>query len=211
MPSAPRAPEAAGHQDAVDAGQMRDRVFLLENLGIDPAQFDPGVVGDAAVGQRLLERFIGILQAGIFAGDGDRHLAFRPDHPVDDAHPLAQLRLSFIEPEIAADRGIEALAMQLQRHIVDGFGVERLDHPVGGDVAEQRDLAPRRLRDFPVAAAQQDVRLDAEAEQFLDAVLGRLGLELAGRRDPRHQRQMAEHGAFPAQLVAELPDRLEKR
>ena len=107
--------EAAGHQDAVDAGQVRDRVFLLEYLRIDPAQLDPCVVGDAAMGQRLLERFVGVLQAGIFAGDGDRHLAFRPDHPVDDAHPLAQLRLSGVEPEIAADRGIESFAVQLQR------------------------------------------------------------------------------------------------
>src|SRR5712691_13040232 len=42
-------------------------------------------------------------------------------------------------------------------------------------------------------------------------MLGRLGLQLAGRGDPRHQGQM--HVAYPlaAELVAELTNRFEKR
>ena len=60
-------------------------------------------------------------------------------------------------------------------------------------IAEQRDLLARAVRDRPLAAAQQDVGLDAEAEQFLGRMLGRLGLQLAGRGDPRHQGQVHEH------------------
>ncbi len=42
-------------------------------------------------------------------------------------------------------------------------------------------------------------------------MLGRLGLELAGRGDPRHQRQVHIHDLLAPEFVAELPDRLEER
>src|SRR5687767_9823452 len=43
--------EAAGHQDAVYAFEMLDRVLALEDFGIDPVEIDLHVVGDAAVAQ----------------------------------------------------------------------------------------------------------------------------------------------------------------
>ena len=66
------------------------------------------------------------------------------------------------------------------------------------DVAEQRDLALLVLGDRPVGAAQQDVRLDADRAQLLDRVLGRLGLQLAGRLDERQQGQMDVDGVARA-------------
>jgi hypothetical protein len=53
------------------------------------------------------------------------------------------------------------------RHIVDGIDVEGGNDAGFPEIAEQRDLLARALRDLPVAAAEQDVRLDAEAEQLL--------------------------------------------
>ena len=47
--------------------------------------------------------------------------------------------------------------------------------------------------------------------QFLDRMLGRLGLQLAGRRDVGHQRQVDVDGVVARQVVAELADRLEER
>jgi hypothetical protein len=54
------------------------------------------------------------------------------------------------------------------------------DHRFRHDVAEQGDLAPLVVRDMAVGPAQQHVRLDADLAQFLDRMLGRLGLQLAG-------------------------------
>ncbi len=42
-------------------------------------------------------------------------------------------------------------------------------------------------------------------------MLGRLGLQLAGRRDVGHQRQMDVDGVVARQVVAELADRLQER
>ena len=68
--------EAARHQDAVDPVELRRRVAVLEHLGLDPLEIDLHRVGDAAVVERLDQRLIGVLEAGVLADDGDRHLAF---------------------------------------------------------------------------------------------------------------------------------------
>ena len=62
-----------------------------------------------------------------------------------------------------------------------------------------------------VGAAQQDVRLDAEAGELLHAVLRRLGLHLAGGADERHQREMDVEDVLAAAVPAELADGFEER
>ena len=65
--------------------------------------------------------------------------------------------------------------------------------------------------DVAVGAHQQDVGRDADRAQFLDRMLRRLGLQLAGGRNVGHQRQVDVDGAAARQVVAELADRLEER
>src|SRR3546814_6304413 len=88
--------------------------------------------------------------------------------------PAGEVGLLRLQPEMAADLDVEALAVIGDRHLVDGVDVERRNHPLGAQIAEQRDLAPGVRRDLAVAAAQQDVGLDADAEQLLHRMLGRL-------------------------------------
>ena len=106
---------------------------------------------------------------------------------------------------------VEPLVVIGDRHVVDGGDVERRDDGALAHIAEQRELAPVALRDRPVAAHQQDVRLDADRAQLLDRVLRRLGLQLAGGGDVGHQRQVDVDRVAARQLVAELADRLEER
>ena len=72
--------EAAGHQHRVHAVQAVGLVGVRELLGIDPMQLDAHIVGDAAMHQRLVQRFVGVEQAGVLADDGDRDLALRALH-----------------------------------------------------------------------------------------------------------------------------------
>ena len=53
--------------------------------------------------------------------------------------------------------------------------------------------------------------LDTDAAQRGDRVLGRLGLQLAGRRQVGHQRDVQEEAVVPADVVAHLAGRLEER
>ena len=62
-----------------------------------------------------------------------------------------------------------------------------------------------------IAAAQQDVGLNTDGAQLLDAVLRGLGLQLLRRGDPGHQRDVHEQRVFAAQLMPQLADGFEKR
>ena len=78
-------------------------------------------------------------------------------------------------------------------------------------VAEQGDLLALAVGQRPVAAAQQDVGLDAEAGQLAHLMLGRLGLQLAGGGDLRHQRGVDADRLVAAEVVPQLADRLDER
>src|SRR5690606_10034281 len=78
------------------------------------------------------------------------------------------------------------------------------------DVAEQRQLAAVLLAHRLLAAADQDVGLDADLAQLGDRVLRRLRLHLAGRLQVGQQREVDEGDVLAADLEPELADRLEE-
>src|SRR5205814_3766590 len=75
----------------------------------------------------------------------------------------------------------------------------------------QGDLALELRLEEAIGAAQQDVRLDTDGSQIANAVLGRLGLELAGGADEGHQRQVNVERVVAADILTELPDGFEER
>ncbi len=75
----------------------------------------------------------------------------------------------------------------------------------------RRDLALERVRDLPVRTADDRVGLDTDVAQRRDRVLRRLGLELAGRRQVRHQADVQEEDVVAADVVADLTGRLQER
>jgi hypothetical protein len=105
-----------------------------------------------------------------------------------------------------ADDLVDHLVVEHGRDLVNGVGVETFDDGFRHHVAEQRDLAPLLDRNRAVGAAQQDVRLDADLAEFLDRMLGRLGLQLAGGRDVRQQCQMHVTDVVAALLDTHLAD-----
>jgi hypothetical protein len=109
-------------------------------------------------------------------------LVLRMLQRVDQVLPDREIGRLGQDAQLVADDLVEHLVVQHGRDLVDRIGIERLDHRLGLDVGEQRDLAPLVFRHRAVGAAQQDVGLDADLAQFLDRVLGRLGLQLAGGR-----------------------------
>ena len=97
-----------------------------------------------------------------------------------------------------------------QRHFVDGSHVFGGDDGFVLDVAEQRDLRLEFVREITVGAAEQNVRLNSDAQQFLDRVLGGLGLQLSGGGDVGHQRDVDEERVVAAQFLAHLADGFDK-
>jgi hypothetical protein len=62
-----------------------------------------------------------------------------------------------------------------------------------------------------VAAADQDVRLDADTAELTDRVLGGLGLHLSGGLQVRHQRDVQVEDVLLARVAAHLADGLQER
>ena len=203
--------EAAGHQDAGRAFEQPAAGLGFERLGLDPLDVDLQPVRESAVVQRLVEALVGVLVAGVLAHDMDGELVVGVLDVVDQRLPGAHVADRCRQPEPLQHHPVGALVAQLQRHLVDRVDVAGGDHRFLVDVAEQRDLLLQVAVEAAVGAAQQQIGLDADRAQVADAVLGRLGLQLAGRADERHQRQVDVERVLLADVLAELADGLEER
>ena len=62
-----------------------------------------------------------------------------------------------------------------------------------------------------LGAANQNVGLNTDLPQLADRVLRRLGLQLLGRLQIRHQREMNVQAILLADIERELADRFQKR
>ena len=185
---------------------------MLEGLALDPVQAHAHVTGQAAVDEGLDQRLVGVGQARVLAHYGDGDLAVGVGHAVGHPLPAGQVGLGggSQKAEDVEHFPVEALLVIVDGHGVDVGRVHGLDDRALPDIAELADLAALGRRDGLLAAAQQDVRLDADGPQFLDGVLGRLGLHLPGRLDVGQEGQVDVAGHAPGQLLAQLADGLEE-
>jgi hypothetical protein len=85
---------------------MGDGVVALEDLGVHPLQADLHVRAEAAMGQRLGQRLVGVEQHRVLADHGDRHLALGLAHRAHHAAPALEVGLLL---------GIEAEILQTSR------------------------------------------------------------------------------------------------
>ena len=98
-----------------------------------------------------------------------------------------------------------------ERHFVDGGHGFGADDGLLFHVAEGGDLLLDLAAQGAVGAAEQDVGLDADREQFFDRVLRGLGLQLLRGGDPGNQRDVNEDRVLAAQFLAHLADGFEER
>ena len=197
--------EAAGHDDAVDILKMRAGIALFEQLEVDPVDIDAHALGNAAMGERLDQRFIGVLEDRVLAHDSDRNLAIGMGDAVRNLPPHVELRRRCaVDAEGCQHLAVEPFLVVRQRHIVDVGHIERLYHGTFAHVTEQRNLGALALGHRFLGAAKQDIGLDADRAQLLDRVLRRLGLKLARGLHPGQQGQVDEDHVPARQLVADM-------
>ena len=96
-------------------------------------------------------------------------------------------RACFWNVELLEHDVVERLFFQKERYLVDRFGVQRSDNGARLDVTETGDLSAHFLVQGVLGAANEQVGLQAMREQRFHRMLGRLGLELAGSLQVRHQ------------------------
>src|SRR4051812_20053377 len=198
--------EAPGHQDRVHLLQAAEALVLFQLLGIEVVDVDAALRVDAGVLQRLVQRFVRVLQVEVFADEGDVDLVLWILLRLDDLAPGRKVGRARQDRKLVADDLVQHLVVQHHRDLVDRVHVPGRDHRLLLHVAEKRDLAPFFLGQRLDRAAKERVGLDADLAQLLDRVLRRLGLDLARRRDVRYERQVDVADVVAAELKPHLPD-----
>src|SRR5258708_6812955 len=166
---------------------------------------------DAGVRERLVERLVGILQVDVFADERDIDLVLRVPLRVDQLGPCRKVGRPGEDRGLVADDLVEHLLVQHHGDLVDRIHVPGRDHRLFLDVAKESDFPSLVFGQRPDRAAKERVGLDTDLAQLLDRVLGRLGLDLAGRGDVGHQREVDVADVVAAEVEPHLPDRLEER
>ena len=105
---------------------------------------------------------------------------------------------------------VKAFLVELEGHFVNIVHIHRREHGVLIHIAEQGDLAAQFFRNALLAAAQNNVGLNADGEQFLDAVLGGLGFVLARAAQIGNQREVNVEAVVAAKLRLELANGLKE-
>ena len=183
----------------------------VELVRLDPAPHHLHVVAEAAVGERLVQALVGVLEGDVLADDPDRDLALRVLDPARRGPPRRPCRgPALVQAELLEDDPVEALGREHERHLVDRLDVLGRDHGLLGHVAEEGELGLEVGREEAVGAAEQDARRDADRAQLAHAVLHRLRLQLVGGRDVGDEGEVDEDRVLAPHVLAELAHRLEE-
>ena len=183
------------HQNTADMVQRFDRgIFLFKYFRVNPFNIDLDAIRNTAMNQRLTKRFIRILQAGIFADNGNRDLAFRIGHGLANSRPSGQIRSCIRQPEMPHHFAIQPLIMVRQRHFVNITDIARKHHRRLADVTKQANFPPLLIGQWVFGTTEQDIRLNTDRLQFLHRMLCRFGFQLSSRGDIGNQRDMQKTG-----------------
>ena len=139
------------------------------------------------------------------------YLAFGIGAIADQLFPGFQVGIARGQAQHDGHFLVKALLIKLEGHFINVVYVHRREHGVLVHIAEQGDLAAQLFGDALLAAAEDDVRLNADGEQLFDAVLGGLGLVLTRRAQVGHQGEVDVQAIVAAQLRTQLADGLQKR
>mmetsp|Transcript_61132 Transcript_61132/g.146013 ORF Transcript_61132/g.146013 Transcript_61132/m.146013 type:complete len:357 (+) Transcript_61132:1083-2153(+) len=121
----------------------------------------------------------------------------------DVRHPLRQVHL-----QLVGDDFRDVLGLEEQRDLVDLAHVVHRDDRLGPHLTEHAQLPPLLVAELRVTPAADHVGGEASGAQLLDRVLRRLRLLLVRHR--RHQRHLDEEKVIDADLVLQLPQRLDE-
>ena len=115
----------------------------------------------------LLNRSVSVPQAGVLAKDADADRFFaRRDNRGGVARPRLPSGIfgrdiySPMQVEDGKDFAVEAFSSQRVGNHINGFSVVHAEHPMHGHIAEHGDLFHGTVRNWILAAAGNQMRLD---------------------------------------------------
>ena len=199
--------KAAGDKDPINA--LEDfvkicfRAFHINR--IDVFDFHIGMVVEAGMLQGFDDTDVSIGQFDVFSYDADFRLVLVGGHDlVDHVLPFLHVAGTVFHVEFLEDDLVHALFLEQERHFIDALCRQGLEDSIRIHIAEHGNLFAHFLADFMLTAADEDIRGDADAAQFLYAVLGRFGLQFAGSSNIRNQGDMDVEAVIAGYILLDL-------
>ena len=195
--------EAAGHEHAVDLLEQLRRLLEGHPLRVDPAHAAPSrpwwtpACLSASCTDRYASCSFTYLPTSAISTTSSLSL-----HALVQVEPVAEIGLGgAADPSFSHDEAVEPLRLQRGRARGRRRGRPGSRSPRPASTSAKSAIFSRMSRgELLVRAADDDVGVDTDAAQLVDGVLRRLRLQLAGRLDERHERDVqVEHvlGARP--------------
>lgn len=207
----PLLPVPAGNEDPLDPGQVVFYPALFQVFGVYPPDINACAGGNAGMDEGLGNAEIGIVEGHIFPHQGDG--GFGPAiflGPLDQIFPLGKLPLPRRKLQVTHGDLVQPLLGHEEGKLVEDVGIEVLDDGVLIHITKEGDL----VLDFPgegvTGAADDDIGLDTDGAELLDAVLGGFGLQLPGGLYVGDQGDMDIEDIIPADVDLHLADGLQE-
>ena len=156
-------------------------------------------------------RLVGIEQIGVLASYKDRNLIFRILQPGDHTGPAIQPGCARLDIEHFTNQSIESLLMKNEGYLIDTLHISGFDYGLLNYIAEEADLGFQVLGKWIGGTTEQDIGLDTDLSQFIDAVLGRFRFQFTRRSNKRNQRHVDEESICATLLQPELSDGFQDR
>ena len=158
--------ETSWYDDRVNAreGPLGSLRGLADVRG-HPADVDTGVVGEAAVTDRLGDGQVGVVQVDVLAYERYLKAVFGGVDTFKQAVPLGPVDVTEGQAQSLDEVGVQALTVEGWRDLVDAGGILALDDGVTVDVAHECHFALNPLGKVPVGAQDEGVRLDPDVAQ----------------------------------------------
>ena len=164
---------------------------------------------DAGMAQRFNNREVGVVELHVFAHEGHLHGGTGIAQLLHQRFPGGHVALMVLQAQDIEHLAAEPAFLQGDGHGIDAVRIKRGHHRSGGHAAEAADLGLEFVIDRPIAAANEDVGLDADGAQLLDGVLGWLGFQFTGGADEGQQGDVHIGQVVAAHIAAEFTDGLE--
>ena len=131
--------------------------------------------------------------------------------PAHHLPPCIKLRFTLRKAKFFAHSAAQPFFLQHERHGIQRRRVEVLNHAIRIHIAKACNLPAQIGSNGHFAAADENIRLDADGKQLLHAVLRWFGFEFSRRVQIWNQRYMDKRAVFRAHTPANLADGLKER
>ena len=124
--------------------------------------------------------------------------------------PFFHINGRTIQPKLFHDDLIHLFIQQIQGNLIDGIGIDNLNDRFPIHIAEESDLFLHFIRHPLFHTAGDNIRMDPQPLQFVDAVLGRFCFRFAGSMEIRHEGAVNIEDIIGADFPFHLTDGFQK-